>query len=139
MSRLVVDASVAAKWLVPEPLSDKALAILDGANDLIAPDLFLPEVGNILWKKVRAGDLTEPMAVERFRAVQGMGIRLVATVSLALRALTLALKTGRTVYDTLYLALAESEDCPFVTADVRLVNALSPTPEGARTRWLGAF
>jgi predicted nucleic acid-binding protein len=51
MTRLVVDASVAAKWLVTEPLSDRALALLGGANELIAPDLLLPEVGNILWKQ----------------------------------------------------------------------------------------
>lgn len=44
MSKMVVDASVAAKWLVAEPLADKALALLGGDDELIAPDLFLPEV-----------------------------------------------------------------------------------------------
>ena len=62
MSKVVVDASVAAKWLVTESLSDKALALLGGPDDLISPDLLLPEVGNILWKKARAGDLIRRIA-----------------------------------------------------------------------------
>jgi predicted nucleic acid-binding protein len=49
MSKLVVDASVAAKWLVTEPLSDKALDVLGSSDELYAPDLLLAEVGNILW------------------------------------------------------------------------------------------
>jgi len=47
MSKLVVDASVAAKWLVTEPLSDKALDVLGSSEELYAPDLLLAEVGNI--------------------------------------------------------------------------------------------
>ena len=45
----VVDASVAAKWLVPEADSPLAEALLD--DDLLAPDLLFAEVGNILWNK----------------------------------------------------------------------------------------
>jgi predicted nucleic acid-binding protein len=139
MNKVVVDASVAAKWLVTESLSDKALALLGGPDDLISPDLLLPEVGNILWKKARAGDLTPAMASERFRALQLMGVALVPSAGIADRALTLALETRRTVYDALYLALAEAEGCRFVTADERLVNALSHSPIAELAIWLGAI
>ncbi len=108
MSKLVVDASVAAKWLVTEPLSDKALDVLGSSEELCAPDFPLAEVGNILWKKARAGDLAPAAAQERFRALLSMGV-------------------WRTVYDSLYLALAEAEGCDFVTADERLVNAVAHT------------
>jgi predicted nucleic acid-binding protein len=139
MSKLVVDASVAAKWLVTEALSDKAIALLGRSDDLISPDLLLPEVGNILWKKARSGDLTPAMASERFRALQSMGLTLVPSAATADRALAIALETQRTVYDALYLALAEAEGCRFVTADERLVNALSQTPIAKLAVWLGAI
>ena len=139
MSKLVVDASVAAKWLVTEQLSDRALALLERSDDFIAPDLLLPEVGNILWKKVRSGDLTTAEAEERLRALVAIGIELTPSELLIGRALAIAVEAGRTVYDSLYLALAEREDSPFVSADERLVNALSHRPIGIRVTWLGSL
>ena len=139
MSKLVVDASVAAKWLVAEPLSDKALTVLARPEDLVAPDLLAAEVANVLWKKVRSAELTEVMAVERFEALRNMGLELVPTPPLAARALSFAIKAKRTVYDALYLALAEEHDCQFVTADEKFVNAVKQIPEGKRAVWLGTF
>jgi predicted nucleic acid-binding protein len=138
MSKLVVDARVAAKWLVTEPLSEKALDVLGSSDELYAPDLLLAEVGNILWKKARAGDLAPPAAQERLRALLSMGVTLVPASGLGERAVALALGLGRTVYDSLYLALAEAEGCDFVTADERLVNAVAHAPIAARAKWLGA-
>jgi predicted nucleic acid-binding protein len=54
---VVIDASVAIKWFVPEPLSDQAERLLDGGDSLFAPDFLLIEFGNIIWKKVRLGEL----------------------------------------------------------------------------------
>ena len=51
----VIDASVAAKWLAPEPDTPLAEALL--ADDLIAPDLLYAEVANILWKKQLRGEM----------------------------------------------------------------------------------
>jgi len=60
---MVVDASVVIKWHVTEVHSNAALRLLrDDAPALHVPDLVYPEVGNILWKKVRRGDLTEEQA-----------------------------------------------------------------------------
>ena len=109
MSKLVVDASVAAKWLVTEPLSDKALDVSARRTICDHPICCLPEVGNILWKKARAGDLVPAAAQERFRALLSMGVTLVPASGLGERAVALALELGRTVYDSLYLALAEAE------------------------------
>ena len=53
MMKVVVDASVAAKWFLPEIHSDAAARLLDPAIALYAPDLIVPEFGNILWKKIR--------------------------------------------------------------------------------------
>ena len=137
MTTLVIDASVAAKCLVNESLSEKALSLLDPANDLIARDLILPEVGNVLWKKTRSGELSADMAMERFDALANMGVKVVAANALSRRALEIATETGRTVYDSLYLSLAEASDCRLVTADTRLANALHDTPWAARVAFLG--
>jgi len=137
VSKLVVDASVATKWLVAETLTDEALAILGSDNELVAPDLFPIEIGNVLWKKVRAAELTAEQAVERFEGLGKMGLRIVATGSIQSQAIQLAIETGRTVYDSLYLALAIAEECGLVTADERFVNALRGTPHASRVSWLG--
>ena len=50
-NRCVVDASVAIKWFVPEIHSDAALRLRGEAYELIAPDLLILEIGNILWKR----------------------------------------------------------------------------------------
>jgi predicted nucleic acid-binding protein len=54
---LVIDASVAIKWFAPELLSAEAERLLDVDDALFAPDLLLVERGNIIWKKVRLGEL----------------------------------------------------------------------------------
>jgi len=138
VSKLVVDASVAIKWLVAETLTDEALAILGSDRELVAPDLLPIEVGNVLWKKVRAADLTTDQAIERFEGLGKMGLRIVGTGPIQSRAIQLAFETGRTVYDSLYLALAIAEDCQLVTADERFVNALHGTTHAPRITWLGA-
>ena len=77
MSRYVVDASVAAKWFVPEVHSDAALRLFEGDHSLAVPDLFLSEFGNILWKKVRIRDLTREEASTRLELLLRAPVSLV--------------------------------------------------------------
>ena len=49
----VIDASVAVKWYLAEVHQPEAIIVLDSDEILMAPDLLLSEVGNIIWKKVR--------------------------------------------------------------------------------------
>ena len=58
MSKFVVDANIAVKWVLPEIHSETALRLLDSNYSLLVPDFFFPEVGNILWKQVRFGSLS---------------------------------------------------------------------------------
>ena len=55
--RLVVDASVAVKWLVAEEGSDAADRLLAGGDDLHAPRLMASEIANALWRKARTGEI----------------------------------------------------------------------------------
>ena len=136
MSPSVVDASVAVKWFVVEEHSDVALAVLR-KEDLIAPDLLWPEIGNIVWKKVQRRELAEKDA----RLVLDLFLKAPITsynsAAMITAALDVALETGRTVYDSLYVALAAMEGCRMITADRRLFNSLVGTAYAGLSVWLG--
>ncbi|MEA2694640.1 MAG: hypothetical protein QOJ16_4027 [Acidobacteriota bacterium] len=136
MRRCVVDASVAVKWFVPEVHSEEALRLLSAGRELLAPDLLPAEFGNILWKKTRRGEIGVPKAVEILRALAEIPLHVSSSSRLLESAYLLAEKFQRTVYDSLYLALAILEECPMVTADLRLVHALAGTSLAGRTVWV---
>jgi predicted nucleic acid-binding protein len=119
---LVVDASVALKWLVPESLSDAAENVLDANEDLVAPDLLLVEAANALWKKVRRREMTDPDASEVLAVLGTMRLELRPTAPHLDRALKLASALDHPVYDCVYLALAESARARLVTDDASLVR-----------------
>jgi len=122
---LVIDASVALKWYIPEMDSDRALSVLKSRARLIAPDLIMPEIGSALWKKIRRGELAAAEARRILEAlVSSRHMIFRASGPLIQGALNLALRLPSTVYDALYLTLAVSENCPLITADGKLVRAV---------------
>jgi len=121
-----------------EDLVDSAVELLDqyvrGEIDLIVPDLFWAECGGILWKAVKAKRCTREDAEEALSRVRDYGFRTQSSGGLVVRALDIALTSGRSVYDSLYIALAEAYGIRMVTADERLANAVANT---FPVRWLG--
>ena len=140
--RVVVDASVAVKWLVREEDTDKALAILrTWENEEVtpaAPHLLPFEVANALHQKVVRGQMSLVESTRMIAELLGSPLELHQSSGLHARALELAdeLRQGA-VYDAHYLALAEELDCEFWTADRRLHRAGSD--RGRHVRWLGEF
>lgn len=126
MSAYVIDASVAVKWFVPEAHSREAAALLDPALTLHAPDLLFAEVSNALWKKTRRRELRPGEAKLILRGLASVPLEVTPIRHLAAGALDLALETGCTVYDAVYLALAAHHDCRLVTADQRLGRLIRP-------------
>ena len=120
----MVDASVAVKWLVPENASDAAERVLAASDDLIAPDLLLAEVANALRKKSRRGELTAAEAAEAFAILCTLRLELHSTGPLVRRALDLAAILDISVYDCVYIALAEAEGGRLVSDDKALVARL---------------
>jgi predicted nucleic acid-binding protein len=120
---LVVDASVAVKWVVDEPGSAKALLVYADEGDLAAPTLLLAEVGNALWKKYRKALVTERQVKLALESLPRFFDRLCELSELAPRAGALALRLDQPIYDCFYLALAERETASLVTADARLFAA----------------
>ena len=138
-AKLVVDASVAIKWYVPEPHSSKAVPLLDGRAQLLAPDLLTAELGNILWKKTRAGEITKEDAAGIAEAfVSACPVTLWSSSLLLQGALNIATALQRPIYDALYLALAVAQNCSFFTADARLARAIANTKLRPFVRLLSA-
>jgi predicted nucleic acid-binding protein len=125
VTRLVVDASVAIKWLVPEDHSLDAIAVLDQTDEVFAPDLIWLEIGNALWKRVRRKLLTANEAGGLIRDFEALGVKIYPSKPLMDEALGIAITYDRTVYDSVYLALADEQGCRLVTADQKFHNAMA--------------
>jgi predicted nucleic acid-binding protein len=123
VNALVIDASIATKWVVDEDGTPEALA-LRKQGKLIAPELLVSECANILWKKVRRNELTKDEALLAARLLQASDIELLPTRSLLAAAVPIAIDLDHPAYDCIYIALAIAQDCPFVTADQRLLRKL---------------
>ena len=133
----VIDASVAAKWLAHEPDSALAAALLD--DELMVPDLLYSEVGNILWKKQLRGEMEAATAQVGARWLLQAPMTVHPSASLLADALGLALQLQFPAYDCFYLALAQREGVPMVTADRRLharCRAVDARGLGERVRLL---
>ena len=143
MKAWVVDASVAVKWILPaahENLADQAVHLLGqhtlGQIELVVPDLFWAECGNVLWKAVRTGRCAKPVAEHGLAKLKAYRLITVGASSLIERAFSIASTFNRSVYDSLYVALATEYGVRLVTADERLVNALAGH---FQVSWLGSI
>ena len=96
-----------------------------------------PELGSVLWKKARAGQLTGEEASRIIRTLDEFPLTVFPSRLVLEGALEVALATGRSVYDSVYIALAVALECPLATADERLVNALAGGPLAAHVVWVG--
>lgn len=138
MTAWVVDASVAVKWLLPEIHSDVARQWLDADAILLAPELLYTEAANVFWKRVVRKEMTGAEARTCLAALAGLPLRAAPTQSLLPAALEIACYTRQTVYDALYIALAQAHDAVLVTADRRLFDAMRETPLAERIAWVEA-
>ena len=127
---LVVDCSVAAKWVLAEPGSTDASELLDsdrsGKVSLIAPDLLLAEFASLIAKRVRRSLMQSNEASHAFQLMKASAPILFETFPLLERALDLALQNHMSLWDCVYLALAIDQNCSFITADRRLFRGHSP-------------
>ncbi len=129
--RLVVDASVAIKVLVGEPDSGAAVEAYR-SHHFLAPELLLAECANILWKKVRRGELSADEGLVASRLLQAMNIDLYPMRSLVVETARWTQVLDHPAYDCIYLALAASQGCALLTADKKLaekVRRLAGTPQ----------
>jgi predicted nucleic acid-binding protein len=128
MSDYVADSSVAAKWVLPEPDSDRAerfgLDVLTSGGRLIILDLALVEVANALWKQIHRGRLTREEMVAQFRFLSMRPLHIVSAQPHIEHALGIAARYDLPVYDSLFVALTTELEIGGVTADAPLFSAV---------------
>ena len=139
----IIDASVAGKWFLPpaeETLVAEAIAwrtrFERGEIEFAAPDLFWTELTNISWMAVRRKRWTPGAAEAALMDMRGYEFRIVPCKSLMKRAFEIAVRYDRSVYDSMYVALAVQTRTELITADEKLVNALA---RDLPVRWLGSL
>jgi predicted nucleic acid-binding protein len=141
--QLVLDASTAAKWLLPadgEDLIPEARNLLiaheRGHVEFFVPDLFWIEVASAVGKAIRRRRLSPEHGAGLVRDLLAYDLETLPSRTLIERAFAIASTHNCSVYDCIYVALAEEAGCDMITADERLVNAL-----GSRfpVRWLGGM
>ena len=132
---IVIDASIALKWVIPEPGSEAAGELR--SQHLIAPTLWIAEAANALWRLVRRGEVTPDQAFRRYAELADAPVAPIALEPHVGAAFNLATRIKQPIYDCLYLAVALHHDTHVVTADRRFAAAVrGPYPN--RVRLLGA-
>jgi predicted nucleic acid-binding protein len=127
----VVDTNVALKVYLEEDLAEEAQRVLDAGRDgdaeLLAPTLILLEFRHALTRRVRREEITASDAQEMWESFGDWPLDYFEIGSLVPRAAEISEETGCTVYDAIFVALAEAEELVVLTADGKLVKALGGT------------
>jgi predicted nucleic acid-binding protein len=139
---VVVDASLAIKWVLKEPYTEQALALAEewavAGTRPAAPCLLLVEATNVLHRRATLGDISLSQAKELLAGLLDMGIEIRESPQIHFRAIELAQELHRpAVYDTHYLALADILGCDLWTADEQFFNSIKERHLGIK--WLGEF
>ncbi len=141
---VIVDTSIALKWIMDEDDSDKAAALLSRwflqETTVLAPILLIYELTNAIYKRVRKGeiDLNDASQALNDALLGFLEFDTPGDSSLSRRAIQLAQQYKLpAAYDAHYLALAEREDCEYWTADERLWNSVKGKLPWVR--WLGNY
>lgn len=117
---LVIDASVAAMWFLPEPHSQNALLLLASEYDLAAPDLIRAEVASALLKAARLNWIGAEHARRSLEEMATAPIRLHPAIDHVNAAFHLAQRHGGPLYDATYISLAQFLRAPLITNDAAL-------------------
>ena len=123
----VVDTSALIRLFIPDgPLPVGFKKFLRGVerefNTAIAPELLVAEAANVINKKQKSGELAGNESDPLLSDLLSVPIRLFPHRPILLRALEMAREYDLTVYDTLYLALAEEHGAVIFSADNQLLK-----------------
>jgi predicted nucleic acid-binding protein len=128
MSDVVVDSCVVTKWLLPEADSQQAQRLFTDVvgrdEGLLVLDLMFVEVANVIWKKRRQDAITLADANQFVSKLLALSVQIHRANALLPSAFEIAAKYDRSVYDALFVALAQELQLPGVTADEKLWQAV---------------
>ncbi len=127
---IIVDASVAVKWVIDEPGRASALLVRNLSARLIAPDLMLAEFANVMRRKFQRGEITSEQIKAGISFVREAVEEFIPTEHLVGDALILAQDLDHSSYDCMYLACALSRGA-LLTADGKFAKKAQSSGYGA--------
>ena len=126
---MVVDASFAGSWILPDEHSGESEtvlhAVLNGKEDLAVPDLWAYEMLNLLLSACRRGRVKGDRLEQAVRLVQRIAVNVYdhQTSLLQNRVIRLAARFSLSAYDAAYLELADRLQCALRSLDKNLTAA----------------
>jgi predicted nucleic acid-binding protein len=130
---------VACKWYLDEVLSEAARRLLIEDIRLAVPRFFFLETCSVMAKRHRRREMTADDVQAVAESLERLPLNVWPDSALQRDALQSALRYRLSVYDAMYLALADTIDGRLVTADQRLVKAAAGSGWAARLLWLGGL
>lgn len=124
---VVIDCSVAAKWLFLEEGSSIAEGILEELSFFFVPDLFVMEIDAVISKKVRQREISSEEAFQKIVERKKLPYKIMNYGDISKLALEISVSLPVTLYNAAYIATAIEKYVVLYTADQRLVNGVSKT------------
>jgi len=124
----IVDASIVVEYIIAGPYTPNAKTLFNGAlhgDQFTAPELYLAECVNVIWKMVRFRGMPSNQAIQALRDLKAMPIKRAAIKGVLAPALAIGLKHELAIYDSLYIALALKTGSVFITIDTKQQRAAS--------------
>lgn len=127
MNTVIIDASVAVKWLFLERGSQQAENLLEQISSFFVPELFIIEIDAVIAKKVRKKEISPDEALIKYEKSRKFPYKGVKYQNIARLSLELSVSLPVTLYDAAYIATAIERHGIVYTADQKLVNGLANT------------
>lgn len=123
---IIIDASVAAKWLLPDEADFIADSIKKAFADrqivIVVPIFIFYEVNNLLKSAVLSNRISSQDSLNFYENFLTLNFNIYSSKLLLKVTLQTALKLDISSYDAAYVALAEHLQIPFYTTDEKLVK-----------------
>jgi predicted nucleic acid-binding protein len=137
VSAIIVDASIGVKWFVPEVHAVEARRWRNPPQQLHTLAVFFDiEFCNVLWKKIQRAEISSADSRDIVRQLPLLPVARHSEQPLLSSAFDIAEQYHRSIYDSIYLALAVQLKGRMVTADQRLYNSLTTTPLASHIAWV---
>ncbi len=116
--RVVLDANAAVEVALEGKSAERLSAMLSQSEEVIAPELLVPEIVNAVWKYHQFAEFDIGKCEKLIELAVGLVDRLISHRELYREAFALSrAQKSRAAYDMFYLAVALREDAVLLTLD----------------------
>jgi predicted nucleic acid-binding protein len=120
---ITIDVSAAVEVVMGGKHQEEIVNILNDADWIIAPSLFIYEASNILWKYHEYQDYSKEDIMKKVEYLYEMVDQFIDAKDIFEEALPLSCKISHPAYDAMYLVTSRRKNATLVTLDKKLVKA----------------